>query len=364
MGFNCGIVGLPNVGKTTIFNALTGDSNEVSAYPFTTTKVTEGRASVPDSRLDKIAITIPAEKTVYTSLEVVDMPGIAKGAHQGVGMGNKFLGDIKKTDAILHVIRCFDDDDVIHPEDTVDPVRDASYINIELVMADLELVTKQIERSEKLAKSGNSEAKAKLQVLNQMQEVLYEERFLKTANFSSEQLKLVRDLSLITLKPMLYIANINESAIVEDDKYVKDLKAFAKESGFDVVKICGNIEADIAQLEDDEKAEFLTEMNLSEPGLNRLIQAGYSLLNLITFFTVGGKENRAWTIEKGLSAWGAAGKIHSDIQRGFIRAEVYHCDDLLALKSEAAVKEKGLFRLEGKEYSVKDGDVLHFRFNV
>lgn len=364
MGFNCGIVGLPNVGKTTIFNALTGLQCEVSNYSFSTTKPFPGNINVPDERLDKIDDVIKAEKKVYTTMEVVDMPGLAKGASHGEGLGNKFLNDIRKVDALIHVVRCFDDENVLHPNDTIDPVRDSKFVNIELIMADLELVEKQIERTEKLAKSGNPDAKAKLEVYSKIQKILYDEKPLRNANISADELKHLKDLNLITFKPVLYVANVSDDFITEDNDYVNNLREYVKTEGGKLVKISGKIEAEISELEEDEKKEFLADLNLKEPSLNLLAREGYALLNLVTFFTVGGKENRAWTIYKNDTAFISAGKIHSDIQRGFIRAEVYNYVDLLTYKSEVAIKEKGLFRLEGKDYIVKDGDVLHFRFNV
>lgn len=364
MGFNCGIVGLPNTGKTTIFNALTGLGHEVSSYPFTTTKPEVGRVTVPDLRLEKIQDLVIADKVVYTSMEVIDIPGLSQGASKGDGMGNRFLEHIQKTDALLHVIRCFEDPDIMHIADDLDPVRDADIVNSELILADLELISKQIFRLQKSVRSGDKEAKVKLDLLEQFQEHLYEEKPLREFTISDDDRDLVKELSFLTFKPVLYIANVSEDAIESDNNYTKALKELAQKEGSIMIKLSGQVEADIADLDPEEQTEFLEELGLKESGLYTLIREGYKLLNLSTFFTVGGSENRAWTIRKNSTALIAAGKIHSDIQRGFIRAEVFHYEDLIAHKTEAAIKDKGLFRLEGKQYLVKDGDILHFRFNV
>jgi hypothetical protein len=365
MGFNAGIIGLPNVGKTTIFNAITGADAEVTAYPFSTVKTDSRTVFVPDNRIEEIQKVIKADKLVYTTMEVVDVPALAQGASKGEGLGNRFLSDIQKLDAILHVVRCFDDENVMHIDEKIDPVRDIEIVNGELILADLESITNQLERLQKKVRANDKDAIKRTEILTKFQDHLFEEKPLSEMEITEEDQKFTKDMNLITLKPMLYVANIPEDAINNDNDYVKALEEYANKEGRKLIRISGQIEADIAMIEDeDEKSEFLEEMGLKEPGLYQLLREGYTLLNLITFFTVGGKENRAWTIRKNSTAWVSAGKIHSDIQRGFIRAEVYHYQDLITFKTESAVKDNGKFRLEGKEYLVKDGDVLHFRFNV
>ncbi len=365
MGFNAGIIGLPNVGKTTIFNAITGADAEVTIYGFSTTKTDSRTVFVPDNRIEEIQKVVEADKLVYTTMEIVDVPALAQGASKGEGLGNRFLSDIQKLDALLHVVRCFEDENIIHIDDKIDPIRDVEIVNGELILADLEAVTGQIDRLQKKVRAHDKEAIKKTEVLSKCQEHLFEEKPISELDLSEEEKYAIRDTSLLTFKPMLYVANIPEDAISEDNKYVKALEEYAKKEGKTLIKISGQIEADIAAIEDEEeKQEFLDEMGLKEPGLYQLLREGYALLDLITFFTVGGKENRAWTIKNNSTAWVAAGKIHSDIQRGFIRAEVYHYEDLIKFKSEPAIKDNGKFRLEGKDYIVKDGDILHFRFNV
>jgi hypothetical protein len=365
MGFNAGIIGLPNVGKTTIFNAITGADAEVTAYPFSNVKTDSRTVFVPDNRIEEIQKVIKADKLVYTTMEVVDVPALAQGASKGEGLGNRFLSDIQKLDALLHVVRCFDDENVMHIDEKIDPVRDIEIVNGELILADLESITNQLERLQKKVRANDKDAIKRTEILTKFQDHLFEEKPLSEMEITEEDQKFTKDMNLITLKPMLYVANIPEDAINNDNDYVKALEEYANKEGRKLIRISGQIEADIAMIEDeDEKSEFLEEMGLKEPGLYQLLREGYTLLNLITFFTVGGKENRAWTIRKNSTAWVSAGKIHSDIQRGFIRAEVYHYQDLITFKTESAVKDNGKFRLEGKEYLVKDGDVLHFRFNV
>jgi len=365
MGFNAGIIGLPNVGKTTIFNAITGADAEVTVYGFSTTKTDSRTVFVPDNRIEEIQKVIEADKLVYTTMEVVDVPALAQGSSKGEGLGNQFLMDIQKLDALLHVVRCFEDENIIHIDDKIDPVRDVEIVNGELILADLESVTKQIERLQKKVRANDKDAIKRVDVLTKYQDHLFEEKPLSELEVSESDAKIVKDISLLTLKPMLYVANLPEDAIEEGNEHYKALVELAQKEGKKVIKISGQIEADIAGIEDEEeKAEFLDEMGLKEPGLYLLLREGYALLNLITFFTVGGSENRAWTVRSNSSAWKSAGKIHSDIQRGFIRAEVYTYEDLLNHKTESAIKENGKFRLEGKDYIVKDGDILHFRFNV
>jgi GTP-binding protein YchF len=366
MGFNCGIVGLPNVGKSTIFNALTRAGAESSNYPFTTIEPNVGVVSVPDSRLDNISELMPAKKVVFTNMRFVDIAGLVKGASKGEGLGNKFLGHIREVRAIAHVVRCFDDDNITHVHGKVDPISDIEIIETELAIADLEALQKRKLKIDKLARSGDKDAKFEVKCLAELIETLNSNKPTRSLSLESEaEIEFVQSLNLITSKPVLYVCNTIDPS-ESDNEHVKKIQELAASEGAETVSISGKLEGEIMEIEDpDECQAFLEEMDLEEPGLNRVIRAGYDLLGLATFFTAGGgKENRAWTIKKNAKAPQAAGAIHTDFEKGFIRAQVYHYEDLVKLKSENAVKEAGLLRSEGKEYDVKDGDIIEFLFNV
>ncbi|WPD23395.1 MAG: redox-regulated ATPase YchF [Candidatus Electrothrix scaldis] len=365
MGFQCGIVGLPNVGKSTIFNALTAAAIEAENYPFCTIEPNVGVVPVPDKRLDKLAELAKTRSKVPTQMEFVDIAGLVKGASQGEGLGNQFLGHIRQVDAILHVVRCFEDENIVHVDGSIDPIRDLEVITMELIMSDLDTVSKRQKKAASQAKSGDKKFIAEAAFLEQLQSLLDGGKAARMMVVDNDQQReLMRDLCLLTTKPVLYVANVSEEDVAEGNDFVERLKGVATKEGASVVTIAGAIEQELSLLDKEEQQEFLADMGMKEPGLHRLIRAGYDLLGLITYFTVGEKETRAWTITKGTTAPGAAGKIHTDFQRGFIRAEVIAYEDYIACGSESVAKEKGLMRSEGKEYIVKDGDCILFRFNV
>ncbi|WP_028581034.1 redox-regulated ATPase YchF [Desulfogranum japonicum] len=365
MGFRCGIVGLPNVGKSTIFNALTAAAIDAENYPFCTIEPNVGVVAVPDVRLDTLAELAKTRSKVPTQMEFVDIAGLVKGASQGEGLGNQFLGHIRQVDAILHVVRCFEDDNIVHVDGKINPLQDREVITMELVMADLETVEKRLVKTRNQTKSGDKKAIAEVAFLEKLAAVLNEGKPARVVAPENENDQhLLRDLCLLTTKPVLYVANVSEDDVVDGNQFVADMQKAAEEEGASLVTIAGSIEQELSLLDKEEQKEFLLDMGMEEPGLNRLIHAGYELLNLITYFTVGEKETRAWTITRGTKAPQAAGKIHSDFERGFIRAEVIAYEDYVKCGSENVAKEKGLMRSEGKEYVVKDGDCILFRFNV
>ena len=364
MALNCGIIGLTNTGKTTIFNCMSNTKAESSNYAFSATKSNIGIVDVPDPRLYKIDEFIKAAKIIPATVEIVDVPGLAKGSSKGEGVGNKFLADIQQTDTLIHVLRCFDDDNLPHIEGSIDPVRDMEIVDFELQVRDLDLVERKIERLKKLSSTGDVGAKKDLKIMQVYKAHLENFGNARTAPVSADESLIIRDMQLLTAKPMIYVCNVDDASAVSGNDYVKQVKDHLADEGNDILVVAGELEAEITELDEEDRKEFLEDAGLEEPGVNRLVRAAYHTLNLHSFFTAGPKEVRAWTIKKGMKATEASGVIHSDLERGFIRAEVMKYNDFIELGSEQAVKNSGKFHVEGKNYVVDDGDIMHIRFNV
>lgn len=366
MALKCGIVGLPNVGKSTLFNALTSAKALAANYPFATKEPNVGMITVPDVRLEELSKLVNPQKVIPTNIEIVDIAGLIKGASQGEGLGNQFLANIREVDAIVHVVRCFEDDNVVHVDGNVDPARDKDIIDTELILKDIETLEKRLDKHKKASKGGDKAEAAKVTICEELMNHLSDSKPARAFNQEDESIsELIKDMYLLTNKPILYVCNVDENSVVSGNQHTEAFKKVIEGENAELLLISAAIEAEIAELDDmDERIEFVKEMGLSEPGVNRVIQSCYKLLNLQTYFTAGEKEVRAWTIKKGTKAPGAAGVIHTDFELGFIRAEVIPYADYVSLGSEAAVKEAGKMKVEGKEYVVQDGDVMHFRFNV
>lgn len=364
MGFACGIVGLPNVGKSTLFNAITAAGIPAENYPFCTIEPNTGVVGVPDARLAWLSSTYKTRKEVPTTIEFVDIAGLVRGASKGEGLGNQFLGHIRTVDAIAHVVRCFEDENVIHVDGAIDPLRDIETIETELILRDVDSVEKRIDAAARRGKTGDKDAKEEQALAERLRDFLLKGNLAIAFEREDNEARMIREFHLLTDKKVMYIANTDEEGLLKGNPHIDRVREFAAARGFEVVPVCAKIESEIAELEPEERAEFLESLGLKEPGLNAIIRSGYNLLGLLTYFTAGEKECRAWTVRNGASAPEAAGVIHSDFEKGFIRAEVQSYEDLKRLGSEQAVKDAGLYRVEGKDYVVKDGDIMYFRFNV